>query len=102
MESYLTDFAFCEARETLVYFIITMTLGKQNIKTFARVYSLYYKLFPTCLSAESFFRIFYFGILSAATFINACTSFGAYFVFWRRLNSGKEMYGGMKTDEILG
>lgn len=47
-------------------------------------------------------RIFYFGILTAATFVNACTSFAAYFVFWKRLNSGKKMYGGMKTDEILG
>ena len=88
MESYLTDFAFYEAREILVYFIITMMSGKQNLIIFAW--------------HESLFRIFYFGILSAATFINACTSFGAYFVFWRRLNSGKTMYGGMKTDEILG
>ena len=74
-----------------MYFIITTMSGK-NTEDAHRSRLIFF----------FYFRIFYFGILSAATLVNACTSFAAYFVFWKRLKSGKEMYGGMKTDEILG
>ena len=47
-------------------------------------------------------RFKYFGILTSVSIINIIFSLGCYFIFVRRLRSGKPMYGGMDTNVIMG